>query len=200
MTRERATESSFKKEAEAYNIIHLGTHTDVNSVSPLYSKLVLSKEAGKEDGYLHAFEIYEMELQAELAVLTACETGIGQQMSSEGVMSLAHSFSYAGCPSVVMSLWKIDEKTSSEITESFYENLAEGQSKSRALRNAKLSYLKQASPEESMPYYWAGLVLVGDESAVQLESAMSTWSIILLILLMLTGAFILFKWNQSRTD
>ncbi|NNC82995.1 MAG: CHAT domain-containing protein, partial [Flavobacteriales bacterium] len=113
---EEANESEFKQHAAQYEVIHLGTHTEINNVSPLYSKLILSKSSS-EDGYLHAYELYDMQLQAELAVLTACQTGVGQQESSEGVISLAHSFAYAGCPSIIMSLWDVDEQSTAIITE-----------------------------------------------------------------------------------
>lgn len=166
----KATEKNFKTEAGKYGIIHLGTHTEINNLSPLLSRLVLSKDGGAasttDDGYLHAYEIYQLSLRAELAVLTACETGIGKYSSSEGVRSLAHGFAYAGCPSIVMSLWQIDEKTASEIIEVFYENLSEGMPKNTALQEAKRHYLETHTGELSAPYYWSGLVLVGDTSPI----------------------------------
>jgi CHAT domain-containing protein/tetratricopeptide (TPR) repeat protein len=165
LTAAQATEEQFKTKAKDYNIIHLGTHTEVNSSSPMLSRLILSK-SDNEDGYLHAYEIYNLSLRAELAVLTACETGVGKESSSEGVLSIAHGFAYAGCPSLVMSLWEIDEKTSAEIIESFYKYLAEGEEKNDALRKAKLDYLETASPELRHPYYWSGIVLFGNTSVV----------------------------------
>lgn len=106
-------------------------------------------------------------------MLTACETGIGREDAGEGVRSLAYSFAYAGCPSMVMSHWKIDERTSSEIIAAFYEQLAAGAAKNAALRAAKLAYLDAADAEMAMPYYWAGLVLVGDVEPVTLAPAKS---------------------------
>ena len=81
-------------------------------------------------------------------------------------MSLAHSFMYAGCPSVVMSLWKIDEKSSAGIIARFYQYLAKGFSKSEALRSAKLHHIQSSDPQLSHPYFWAGMTLVGDSSAM----------------------------------
>lgn len=179
-----ATERNFKEEADKYKIIHLGTHTEINNLSPLLSRLVLSKDSDNEsaddDGYLHAYEIYNLSLRAELAVLTACETGVGKSSSSEGVLSLAHSFAYAGCPSIVMSLWQIDEKTSSGIIEDFYKNLANGMPKNTALRDAKLLYLKNHPGELSSPYYWSGLVLLGDTSPISATSNNSVWLFVIL--------------------
>ncbi|NND93448.1 MAG: CHAT domain-containing protein [Flavobacteriales bacterium] len=174
-----ANEEAFKEQAENYGVIHLGTHTEINNKAPLYSKLILSKSS-KEDGYLHAYELYDMELKAELAVLTACQTGIGQQHTSEGMRSLAHSFAYAGCPSIVMSLWNIDEKSSSTIIEDFYSNLSQGQAKNVALRNAKLDFLREnKNSEQEFPFYWAGLVLVGDESPMSIQTGIPfSWILI----------------------
>jgi CHAT domain-containing protein len=162
----QATEDRFKQEAEDYRIIHLGTHTEINTNSPMLSRLILTRSE-KEDGYLHAYEIYNLPLRAELAVLTACETGVGKESSSEGVLSMAHGFAYAGCPSLVMSLWEIDEKTSAQIIETFYQNLAEGMAKNEALRKAKLSYLNASEGELNNPYYWSGLVLFGNVEPIE---------------------------------
>jgi CHAT domain-containing protein/Flp pilus assembly protein TadD len=183
---EEATEQNFKKLADEYSIIHLGTHTEINNLSPLLSRFILTKplasENEQDDGYLHAYEIYNMPLRAELAVLTACETGIGKETSAEGVLSIAHSFAYAGCPSVVMSIWQIDEKTSAEIIELFYAFLKEGQSKNDALRNAKLKFIESHRDEElSHPYYWSGLVLVGNTEPVATggsDSGILLWIIV----------------------
>jgi CHAT domain-containing protein len=188
---EKADETTFKKESGKYGIIHLGTHAEMNMKSPLMSHLVFSKNIlndSLDDGYLHAYEIYQMPLRAELAVLTACETGVGQQRNSEGVISLAHSFSYAGCPAIVMSLWSIDEKTSAGIIDDFYHYLAAGLKKNEALRQAKLDYLNHAPKELQSPYYWAGLVLLGDQRPVEIRSKynwdwISAFGILCLLLL-----------------
>ncbi|HRN57505.1 MAG TPA: CHAT domain-containing protein, partial [Agriterribacter sp.] len=162
-----AIESIFKGSAAKYNILHLGTHAEVNHTAPLQSRFFLAKPVppdatGMDDGYLHAYEIYATPLQAELAVLTACETGSGNWSRGEGVMSLAHSFMYAGCPSVVMTLWKIDEKASADIITRFYKYLAKGLPKSEALRSAKLHHMESSHAAFSHPYFWAGMTLVGD--------------------------------------
>ena len=165
-----ANEHDFRRLAGAYGILHLGTHAEINPSAPMYSRLVLSKglDSAGSDGYLHAYELYELDLRAQLAVLTACETGTGRNDDGEGVRSLGHAFAYAGCPSLVMSLWKIDEKVSSEIIAGFYRYLSEGMPKHKALRQAKLDHLDRARDELALPYYWAGMVLVGDVGPVHL--------------------------------
>lgn len=174
-----ASEQGFRAAAQEYGVLHLGTHAEMNAVSPMYSRLVLSKDGqgadADADGYLHAYEIYELDLRAQLAVLTACETGIGKDVDGEGVRSLGYSFAYAGCPSLVMSLWSIDEKVSSEIITRFYKHLADGMPKHEALRQAKLDHLNTASDELALPYYWAGMVLVGDVSPVEVGATRWWW-------------------------
>lgn len=177
----RASERGFRGAVRDHGILHLGTHAEMNATNPMYSRLVFSKDGmGMDpdaDGYLHAYEIYELDLRAQLAVLTACETGTGLD-DGEGVRSLGYSFAYAGCPSLVMSLWSIDEKTSSSIIARFYELLADGLPKHRALRQAKLEHLANADEELALPFYWAGLVLVGDVEPVELAGGMR-WIMVL---------------------
>lgn len=170
-TEQKAGERTFKRVAPGYDILHLGTHAQVNDQAPLQSRLFFARALPEdttdtEDGYLYAYEIYAMKLKAEMAVLTACQTGTGAYHQGEGVISLAHSFMYAGCPSVVMSLWNIDDKTSAGIITEFYRLLSTGKSKSEALRLSKLHYLDKASGAMAHPYYWAGLALIGDDTPV----------------------------------
>jgi len=171
-----ASEQGFRAAANKYGILHLGTHAETNATSPMYSRLVLSKDGQgvdpDADGYLHAYEIYELDLRAQLAVLTACETGTGRNDDGEGVRSLGYGFAYAGCPSLVMSLWSIDEKVSSEIIARFYEYLADGMPKHIALQQAKLDHINNAPDELALPYYWAGMVLVGDVEPVEVGSSL----------------------------
>lgn len=185
----RATEGGFRSAMRDHGILHMGTHAELNSINPMYSRLVLSKDGpGSDpntDGYLHAYEIYELDLRAQLAVLAACETGTGAD-DGEGVRSIGYSFAYAGCPSLVMSLWSIDEKSSSAIIARFYELLADGLPKHTALRQAKLDHLTSADDELAQPYYWAGLVLVGDVEPVRIGGTIPKllwWALAVLALL-----------------
>ncbi|HRS54788.1 MAG TPA: CHAT domain-containing protein, partial [Bacteroidales bacterium] len=122
--KDKATETQFKQNVVNYDIIHLAMHTIINNENPLYSKLVFySPDDNKEDGFLNTYEIFNLKLNARLAVLSACNTGYGKLSNGEGVMSLARSFMYAGCPNIVMTLWQIEDKSSSEIMANFYKNL-----------------------------------------------------------------------------
>ena len=159
-----ATEQAFKQEAGQYSILHLATHTLINNEQPDRSSLVFAPPTDStEDGLLRIHEIYALELPAQLAVLSACNTGTGRLDKGEGVMSLARAFAYAGCPSIVMSQWAVDDRATAQLIGQFYEHLAQGLSKDEALRRAKLSLLTSEGAT-SNPFYWAGFTVVGDVS------------------------------------
>lgn len=165
-----ATKENFLKEAPNASVLHVAAHSEINTLNPMLSKMYFYKN-GEDKNELNASEIYNLELQADLVVLSACSTGIGKTESGDGVMSMARAFTYAGISSAVMSLWKVSDKETSDLMVMFYENLKEGQNKNEALRNAKLNYLKQVKePELQHPYYWAGFVITGDVSSVPEKS------------------------------
>ncbi len=168
---EKASKQIFTQEANEHKIIHIGTHAESNNISPELSRLVFAKNTSNEDNSLYTYEIYNQNLSSNLAVLTACETGKPTYQSGEGMISLAHAFNYAGSESILTSLWKIDEQSSSKIIELFYNNISEGLSKDKALRIAKLDYLKTAEGRTKHPQYWAGLVLIGDASPIELQTS-----------------------------
>ncbi|MBT30862.1 MAG: hypothetical protein CMO01_14485, partial [Thalassobius sp.] len=199
-----ATEANIKSNIQHGNILYFGTHAIADADDPLRSKLVLAKEIGnqKEDGYLHAYELFGLPLQAELAILNACESGLGNLQKGEGMISLAYSIHYAGCPSTMMSLWKVDEKTNTQITSMMLTYLSRGLSKSEALRHAKLDYLKSAGTELKNPFYWGGMVLMGNDGKVQLESKTPWWTSLIVvgfIILIILYYFILKKKNKALT-
>ncbi len=163
----QATERNFKEEVNNYKILHLAMHALVDDRNPMQSQLLFTQsEDSIEDGRLYTYELFNMNIPAELTVLSACNTGIGKLQKGEGVMSLGRAFSYAGCPSVVMSHWSVDDKSTSEIMSSFYKYLEEGQPKHFALRQAKLDFLENATGIKSHPYYWGGFVVLGDTSPI----------------------------------
>lgn len=151
--------------------LHLATHAQADDREPLRSGLWFSGLTDTlEDGYLNALEIYNLNLSADLAVMSACNTGFGQLEEGEGVMSLGRAFSYAGCRSVLMSLWLADDVSTSKIMDHFYEEMATGQSKTDALQLAKQKYLEQADALTAHPYYWAHLVIVGENNPITAPS------------------------------
>ncbi len=160
-----------KDRLSQYRLVHFSTHGYVNEVRPRFSGLVLSlpsaeKAAQSEDGLLSAYEIFNLKLNAELVVLSACETGLGKEVKGEGLMSLMRAFMYAGTPSVLVSLWKVDDESAADLMIRFYRYYQQGVkqgkttvklNKAEALRRAQLDALAQGN----FPYYWAPFVLVG---------------------------------------
>jgi CHAT domain-containing protein len=167
-----ASEANFKKEASNYGIIHLAMHGVLDNKNPILSSLVFSEDSSTvEDNFLRAYEIAQLELNADLVVLSACETGYGKFQQGEGVMSLAHSFSYAGASSILMSLWQVNDFSTSQIMKNFYTNLACGASKEVALRKAKLDYLENKENQAALhPAYWAAFIQTGDVKPLDLVS------------------------------
>lgn len=159
-----AQESTFKEKASEFDILHLAMHTIINDSLPMFSKLVFSKpdKISKDDGFLNTYEIYNMKLNARLAVLSACETGTGKLQRGEGVMSMARGFIYAGCPSIVMTLWQVEDKSGVKIMDDFYYYLSKGKRKDIALRMAKLNHLNNSDPLTSHPHFWLGYVNIGN--------------------------------------
>ncbi|MCB0620683.1 MAG: CHAT domain-containing protein, partial [Saprospiraceae bacterium] len=167
----QADRESFERSARQYQIVHLATHACVNSADPLYNQIFFS-----DDQYLYTFDIYNLNLNADLIVLSACETGLGKVVEGEGVMNLARGFAYAGCPSIVMSLWAVSDQASSTLMLEYYRRLLEGESKTAALQQAQLSYLQNQIPSKMHPSYWAPFVQVGDPSAMRWDSKKNGWS------------------------
>ena len=197
-----ATETIFKREASNYKILHLAMHALTNDYDPMNSCLVFTEPSdlqaqinaeksdtlglkdsytSGEDGRLYAHEIYSLSLKAELAVLSACNTGVGTLQRGEGIMSLARAFAYAGCPNIVMSLWQADDLATKEIMYSFYSHLREGEEKDQALRKAKLSYFKEG--EFSHPRYWAGFVMIGNDAPISMSRFPSQLALVLFAVL-----------------
>ena len=170
MVEAAATESAFRRYAGKSRIIHLSMHAFTDDNNPLRSALVFSapnEDANDStDGFLYAHELYDIPLTAELAILSACETGIGKLSRGDGIMSLGRAFKYAGCPTVAMSLWKADDQSTAQIVRTFSQYLADGMAKDEALYRAKQDYLQQARRYESHPYFWAPFVLVGETSPI----------------------------------
>jgi len=152
-----------KKSLKDYRIIHFACHGFQDERFPLRSALVLSlSDNVQEDGFLQVREIHELRLNADLVVLSACQTGRGKLENGEGVMGLPRVFFYAGAKSTISTLWKINDRSTSELMRYFYRYLSNGGDKAQALRLAKLKMIKS---NFSHPFFWAGFVLNGDYSS-----------------------------------
>ncbi len=189
-----ATEASFREEAGSYQVLHLAMHALLDDEDPLRSCLVFTPEAEqgrpeRSDGVLHAYEIYHLPLEAELAVLSACHSGQGDFRPGEGLVSLGRAFAYAGCANTVMSLWQADDAAAATLMGRFYHHLASGLPKDEALRQARLDYL--ASEDLTHPHFWGNFVLFGDREPVEVKprrrADLLFWGKIALLLLGLVG-------------
>lgn len=152
---EKANKESFLKSTSAYRVIHVAAHALHNLAEPENSKLLFSNR-GEELDDLHAFEIQNLNLNSELVVLSACETGKGEIVSGEGAYSLAHNFFIAGSQSVLHSIWNADDQSSLAIMDTFYKNYKKTNQAAKSLQMAKLNYLNQADNYTSHPRFWSG--------------------------------------------
>ncbi|MDF9795014.1 CHAT domain-containing protein [Catalinimonas alkaloidigena] len=167
-----ADEATFKREASKYQVLHLATHAIVDDQYPMNSRLLFTPSAStEEDGNLYAWELYGLKLDAKMVVLSACNTGYGKIQRGEGVMSLGRAFAYAGCPSVVMSLWPAQDRATADLMEAFYEEIAGGHDKDVAMQNAKLRYLGEANELFAHPFYWAGFIVQGNTQPLENHSS-----------------------------
>ena len=184
------------KNSGEHKIIHIGTHAESNNVMPELSRLIFAKSVSNDtllnNNSLYTYEIYNQNLTSELAILTACDTGKPTYQAGEGMISLAHAFRYAGSKSILTSLWQIDEQSSAQIVSAFYDYLKEGKAKDEALRLAKLDYLATANGRTAAPSYWAGLVLIGDTTAIEIDSDSVSWGWYLTVGLLVIALSIIF--------
>lgn len=189
---EEATRQNFMNHAAQYDILHLALHGKADEVDENGTGLIFRKENNKSGSeFLYADEIYKLNLKAKVVVLSACETGLGKNYKGEGVFSMARAFSYAGCQTVVISLWNVNDHATEDIMGSFYRHLSKGEQINQALRNAKLDYLKQSDEIGFQPAFWSSFVVFGDVSPIKAIMNPMIW-IIPLILLFLFGIGIVF--------
>ena len=160
-----AREETFKATASTYTVLHFAAHGVFDDVNPLYSRLLLATESESEDGFLEAREIMKLDLHADLAVLSACQTARGQVGSGEGLIGMSWALFIAGTSTTVASQWKVDSTSTARLMIDFHRNL---QSESRssqaspaeALRRAAIKLM--ADPKYRHPFYWSGFVVVGN--------------------------------------
>lgn len=193
----QATKERFLATVNQYPIVHLATHA-VSSMDNAAGSFIAfyPGKGGTIDNRLYLEELYGLNLQqTRLVIISACETGQGEVVPQEGVISLARAFAYAGCGSTINSLWKADDQATSVILKRFYAHLREGETKARALQLAKLDYLKSDAIDKS-PAFWAHLVLTGDSGALYPTRGWIGWVVIGLCVLG-AGAVVL-RWKRRR--
>lgn len=184
---ERATIQQLQAQAKRYRLLHLATHAQANPEQGDFSYIVFSDGAGGYDS-LFAKDLYLYDLETELVILSACETALGTLYNSEGVISLARAFHYAGARSVVNTLWRVNESANCDLLEGFYTFLNKNNDKRTALQQAKLSYLQNADPRGAHPVYWAGFQLLGNTRPMEAGFPWYGWGLAgLLVVSLMVG-------------
>ena len=158
---EDATETNVKNEAKQnYKYIHIATHGIYNQKKPKLSGLIFSQNnSAKDDGVLYESESYLLSSNCDLLTLSACETGLGEYVKGEGILSLAKGFYYSGAKNVINSLWRVSDENTKKLMIALYENIFSGKSYSESLRNAKRELISKKST--AFPKNWAGFILLG---------------------------------------
>ncbi len=192
LTKKEATRKNFFALLPNYNIVNIFSHA-ISDSTDIDATLFM------RDSVIHLSELQLIQHPAtKLVVLSACQTNVGKNATGEGIYSLARGFTAAGIPSVAATLWNADEHTIYSISESFNHNLAAGMNKDDALRQAKLSFIKNNSGEKLLPYFWANMIVVGNTDAIQLsERSHWWWLLVLPAALLIIVLVIVAKKNKS---
>ena len=167
-----ATEQRFNEVAGDYRIVHLSTHGIADARVGDYSYLAFAEVKDSiENELLYVRDLYNLQLNADLVVLSACETAQGELQRGEGIISLARAFAYAGAKSIVTTLWVVDDAASKDLMKEFYLQLRKGKAKKNtkdaALQAAKLKLVDGKDAVRKHPFFWAGFIAVGDMSAIK---------------------------------
>ena len=157
-----------------------------------YSYLAFS-EIDPNDNQLNVGELYTMDIPAELVVLSACETGLGEWQRGEGVIGLERAFSYAGAQSLVTTHWKVSDKASARLMGYFYDELALGLPKDQALQKAQLAFIEEQDNWLAHPFFWAAYVQKGNTAPLSISKKTPKWTWWLLGIGMIGGIFVFFR-------
>ncbi len=161
-TRQQASENEIKSaRLKDYALLHFATHGVVDENNPELSRIFLQNNSESEDGNLFTGEIYNLEMDADLVTLSACQTGLGKISKGEGVIGLSRALVYAGAKNIIVSFWSVADESTSELMKTFYQRLLENPNSNYAssLREAKLALMKDE--KYSAPFYWAPFILIG---------------------------------------
>ncbi len=189
-----ASERTFKEIAQYYKVLHMAVHGEINNQVPENSRLYFYTQGDSlEDGRLHSYELYNMRLNADFAVLSACNTGSGDIDGSEGIISLGRAFTYAGVNSLLLTRWEVSDSFTPQIMDVFYRELKKGKRKSEALRQAKLEFLEKSDNISQDPFYWGSFYVLGDDSPIEFDDNSHYWKYLLgiTVVLLLIGIVVL---------
>ncbi|MEM7372483.1 MAG: CHAT domain-containing tetratricopeptide repeat protein [Bacteroidota bacterium] len=203
MVGKSATKTSFVEAASDYRFLHLATHAQARDIESQVSTIAFSPETDSVtvSDLLTETEIYRMDLHADMVVLSACETGLGALSHSEGVMSLARAFTYAGAKSVISTLWSVNDASMAYLMDQYYQNLANGHTKDVALQQAKLTYLEEYDPRMKAPFFWAAPVAYGDMEPVDLQASRTgLWTLLGSVVILLILGIRILHFRQKRRE
>lgn len=188
-----ATKDNFVNSKSEGDILHLAMHATVDNMDPVFSHF--SFYNGEK---LYLEELYGLKIPSELAVLSACNTGVGKVEDASGVASLQRAFNFAGTKATLASLWEVPDASTSKIMIAFYGYLKDGETKSAALQKAKLDYLQNTEIDKfKHPYYWAGFVLYGTDDPIIEQGISFLWYILGGVLLLYLAYKLFKKRNKS---
>ena len=197
--KDQATKDHFITYSDNYQIIHLATHGKSNDQVGELSFIAFSEIPDSTDGNNKLFvkDLYGMRLNADLVVLSACETGLGELRNGSGLVSIAQGFTYAGAKSLVTSLWRIyDHPNTVQFMETFYQYIKQGDDIDYAIWKTKNKMISQS--QTAHPYFWAGFIPVGAMDAIPLITPnISWWILSVALFLLLGGLFWRFKRYRS---
>lgn len=182
-----STISNLNENITNYDIVHISTHASWDSIHSLQSKLLLSGSDGVGLSHLSVEDVYQLRLAASLVVLSACQTGVGDYINGEGPIHFSHAFKHAGAKSTWMSLWSIPEQASADIISTGLEMIESGVSSDEAMRIAKLNYIHESAERTASPFYWGGLVSVGQ---IEIHKTSSHWLVFSLIILLVVSSIL----------
>lgn len=187
---------NFKSQLASFGMVHLATHAIFDDTAPEYSYLAFAQNGNEAEDLLYVADLYNLQLDADLVTLSACESGIGDLKRGEGFLSLARGFFYSGAASIASTLWKINDASTTTLMTSFYKNLSKGEAKDVALQNAQIEFLDNNRDNAlSHPYYWSAFVISGNTLALSLPY---NWIwFILVTLVVLVSGFLYFKTRKG---
>lgn len=197
---DKATKLNFQETYRNKGIIHFATHAQVNDAEPLKSFIALYPEG--KDFKLYTPELYNLSLEnTQLVVLSACETGKGQIRKGEGIISLARAFQFAGCPSVITTLWNAHDESIAKLSEKFYYYLKKGYPTDEAIRLSKIDLIQT---ESDHPFYWSNFVLIGKSSVIPIANGniiylwLGLFSVVMVCMYIFRARIAAFFSNLSR--
>lgn len=194
----RATVGGFKAEAPKANIIHLAMHGLIDPETPLLSKLIFG--GNKTQNVLSTSDLLDINFNAKLAVLSACNTGVGKIVNGDGIQNIARSFAFAGIENIIMSLWSIPDVQTAALEKKFFDGIMLKQNVDLALHNAKLDYLTECTELRASPFYWAGFIASGEMSAIELPADGIPFTVILLCSLVFLAVIYGFMSGSKKTN